>query len=247
MGYSRTSASKEFWDTGNRVLYFDPTAPNLLADNEFRSAPEEFSPYVRYGVKRFLDIIIASIALLFFVPVVTLIIVALYLQDGRPLLFRQPRVGRGGKLFGCLKFRTMARDADTRLSELLAGDPESRAEWSLKQKLRNDPRVHRVGLFLRRSSLDELPQLINVLNGEMSLVGPRPIMPQQAELHGDALAAYSSVRPGLTGLWQVSGRNELSYERRVALDRKYIADLRAVGDLRILLKTIKVVLIGSGI
>jgi exopolysaccharide production protein ExoY len=141
----------------------------------------------------------------------------------------------------------MTRDADERLRQLLTSDPECHEEWMLKQKLRNDPRVHWIGSLLRKSSLDELPQLINVLRGDMSLVGPRPILPEQAKMHGSALAIYTSVRPGLTGLWQVSGRNDLNYSERVALDLQYISGLSAEADLRILLKTCYVVLIGSGL
>jgi exopolysaccharide production protein ExoY len=247
MEWSGGSRSTELWNSDRQTLYFASFSPSLDPAFDDFCAPARPSPYVRWGIKRLLDIIVASGALLFFLPVVVLIAIALYLEDGKPLLFRQARVGRNGKLFGCLKFRTMARDADARLQELLATDPATREEWTLKQKLLNDPRVHGVGSVLRRSSLDELPQLINILRGEMSLVGPRPILPEQAELHGDALSAYSSVRPGLTGLWQVSGRNELSYAGRVALDLKYLSELSATTDLRILLKTFKVVLIGTGV
>jgi lipopolysaccharide/colanic/teichoic acid biosynthesis glycosyltransferase len=147
-------------------------------------------------------------------------------------------VGRGGALFGCLKFRSMVIDSEARLAELLARDPAARAEWEATRKLKRDPRVTSVGRFLRASSLDELPQLINVLRGEMSLVGPRPVIQAELEQHyGAAAAHYMSVRPGITGLWQVSGRNDTTYEQRVRLDVSYVARASFAEDLRILLAT----------
>ena len=167
------------------------------------------------------------------------LIVALMVRaDGGPAFFAHQRVGRGGKLFGCLKFRSMVVDSQARLESLLASDPAARAEWEATRKLKNDPRITRIGRFLRSTSLDELPQLINVLRGEMSLVGPRPV--QEAEIdryYGASAAHYMAVRPGITGLWQVSGRSETSYESRVALDVAYVSRPSLLADIAILLRT----------
>ena len=137
-------------------------------------------------------------------------------------MFSHERVGLGGTTFFCLKFRSMYEDSDTRLETLLAGDSSARQEWSEHYKLKEDPRITPLGHFLRESSIDELPQLVNVLRGDMSLVGPRPVIVEELEKYGHAKEAYLSVRPGLTGLWQVSGRNDLDYETRVALDTEYV-------------------------
>jgi lipopolysaccharide/colanic/teichoic acid biosynthesis glycosyltransferase len=167
-----------------------------------------------------------------------LVVALLVRADGGPAFFAHQRVGRGGKLFGCLKFRSMVIDSQARLEALLASDPAARAEWEATRKLKNDPRITRIGRFLRSTSLDELPQLINVLRGEMSLVGPRPV--QEAEIdryYGASAAHYMAVRPGITGLWQVSGRSETSYESRVALDVSYVSRPSMLADLSILLRT----------
>ena len=187
--------------------------------------------------KRALDIIGAGVGLLLLAPF--FLIVALMVRaDGGPAFFAHQRVGRGGKLFGCLKFRSMVIDSQARLEALLANDPAARAEWEATRKLKNDPRITRIGRFLRSTSLDELPQLINVLRGEMSLVGPRPV--QEAEIdryYGASAAHYMAVRPGITGLWQVSGRSETSYESRVALDVSYVSRPSLLADFSILLRT----------
>ena len=187
--------------------------------------------------KRALDIIGAGVGLLLLAPF--FLIVALMVRaDGGPAFFAHQRVGRGGKLFGCLKFRSMVIDSQARLETLLANDPAARAEWEATRKLKNDPRITPIGRFLRSTSLDELPQLINVLRGEMSLVGPRPV--QEAEIdryYGASAAHYMAVRPGITGLWQVSGRSETSYESRVALDVSYVSRPSLLADFSILLRT----------
>ena len=187
--------------------------------------------------KRALDIIGAGVGLVLLAPF--FLIVALMVRaDGGPAFFVHQRVGRGGKLFGCLKFRSMVVDSQARLETLLASDPAARAEWEATRKLKNDPRITRIGRFLRSTSLDELPQLINVLRGEMSLVGPRPV--QEAEIdryYGASAAHYMAVRPGITGLWQVSGRSETSYESRVALDVSYVSRPSLLADISILLRT----------
>ena len=187
--------------------------------------------------KRALDFIGAGVGLVLLAPF--FLIVALMVRaDGGPAFFAHQRVGRGGKLFGCLKFRSMVIDSQARLEALLASDPAARAEWEATRKLKNDPRITPIGRFLRSTSLDELPQLINVLRGEMSLVGPRPV--QEAEIdryYGASAAHYMAVRPGITGLWQVSGRSETSYESRVALDVAYVSRPSLLADLSILLRT----------
>ena len=187
--------------------------------------------------KRAMDIAIAGTALLVAAPFF-LVVALLVRADGGPAFYAHPRVGRGGRVFGCLKFRSMVIDSEARLEALLAADPAARAEWEETRKLKQDPRVTRIGRLLRATSLDELPQLINVLKGEMSIVGPRPVT--QAELdryYGVAAAHYLSVRPGITGLWQVSGRSETSYDHRVALDVAYVSQPSLLADIRILLRT----------
>jgi exopolysaccharide production protein ExoY len=187
--------------------------------------------------KRALDILGAGIGLVLLSPFF-LIVALLVRADGGPAFFAHQRVGRGGKLFGCLKFRSMVIDSQARLEALLANDPAARAEWEATRKLKNDPRITRIGRFLRSTSLDELPQLINVLRGEMSLVGPRPVLEAEIDrYYGAAAAHYMAVRPGITGLWQVSGRSETSYESRVALDVAYVSRPSMIADLAILLRT----------
>ena len=187
--------------------------------------------------KRTLDIIGAGLGLVLLAPFF-LVVALLVRADGGPAFFAHQRVGRGGRLFGCLKFRSMVIDSQARLEALLASDPAARTEWEATRKLKNDPRITPIGRFLRSTSLDELPQLINVLRGDMSLVGPRPV--QEAEIdryYGASAAHYMAVRPGITGLWQVSGRSETSYESRVALDVAYVSRPSLLADLSILLRT----------
>lgn len=201
---------------------------------------------LRPAAKRGLDIAISAAALV--VLAVPMLIIALIVRaDGGPATFSHARVGRGGRSFGCLKFRSMVPDAEQRLAALLATDECAREEWETTRKLKNDPRVTPIGKFLRATSLDELPQLINVLKGDMSLVGPRPVQAVElATYYGAAAEHYQSVRPGITGPWQVSGRNETSYDRRVALDVAYATRPSLIEDIRILLRTPAVVLLRRG-
>lgn len=194
---------------------------------------------------RWMDVSIAAAALLFFFPLMALVATILTLQGG-PVLFSHRRVGRGGRHFYCLKFRSMVTDADERLRRLLHDDPEARKEWSENHKLHNDPRVTAFGRFLRRSSIDELPQLLNVLRGDMSIVGPRPIVDDEVSRYGHRFSQYAAVKPGLTGLWQVSGRNDVEYRTRVAMDCLYAKKLRPALYLRIVLATIPAVLARRG-
>ena len=194
--------------------------------------------------KRLLDIFGASLCLMLCAPVMLIIVICLSFT-GSPV-FSQRRVGRGGELFVCYKFRSMVKDADRVLAEYLQRNPQAKEEWSRVHKLTDDPRVTLVGRFLRKSSLDELPQLFNVLRGDMSLVGPRPIVPAEVPRYASRIRAYNRCRPGITGLWQVSGRNLTSYRRRVALDAVYARKCSVRLDLFILFKTIRVVTVGRG-
>jgi UDP-galactose-lipid carrier transferase len=171
-----------------------------------------------------------------------LLIALLIKRDGGPVFYRHKRVGPFGLPFNCLKFRTMVVDADKILQTLLKIDQAVAAEWQATQKLKNDPRITPIGHFLRRTSLDELPQLINVWRGEMSLVGPRPIVAEEMARYGNNMLFYSRMRPGLTGLWQVSGRSETSYHRRIELDVLYVTTWSLWLDLVILIKTVPAVL-----
>ncbi len=198
------------------------------------------------GLKRFLDLAIAVPAFLFLLPVFVAVGVAVWLDDGRPILFRQKRRGLGGEMFGCLKFRTMCVDAEAKLAGLLANDPVAAAEWAADQKLRNDPRVTRVGKLLRKTSLDELPQLWNIIKGEMSIVGPRPIVEAEVKRYGEHIQYYDSVRPGVLGLWQVSGRNDTCYEKRVELDVEYAQTHSAKADVMIILRAVPAVFLSRG-
>ena len=168
------------------------------------------------------------------------------LDSRGPVFYRQRRIGRYGRSFHLYKFRTMVQNADQLLQTYLDKSPELKFEWQTTHKLQKDPRVTRVGAFLRKSSLDELPQLWNIFIGEMSLIGPRPIVDDEVEKYSSCYELYKQVRPGLTGLWQVSGRSDTSYERRVELDEYYVLNRSLKLDLEILLKTILVVLRGKG-
>jgi exopolysaccharide production protein ExoY len=192
----------------------------------------------RLLLKRGLDLGVAGLGLLLSAPLLAAMAAAIWVCDGHPVVYRHVRLGRHGRSFGCLKLRTMRRDGDALLRDLLARSPEARAEWAATRKLKDDPRVlGPVGRFLRRWSLDELPQLWNVLRGEMSLVGPRPIVEDEL-VHYDAQAQwYFAVRPGLTGLWQVGGRSDAGYRTRVALDVQYAKAPSLRRDLAILWRT----------
>ena len=196
-------------------------------------------------IKRAMDFFGALVLLLLFSPVF-LVLGLLVSLDGGPVFYRHKRVGRDGKSFGCLKFRTMILGAEDCLKEYLFYHPEQRAEWERDQKLAFDPRVTSIGNILRRLSLDELPQLVNILRGEMSLVGPRPVTEGELAHYGSAAAAYLAVRPGLTGPWQVSGRNDVSYATRVAMDEAYVRNFSLWQDIVILLRTPGVVLSKKG-
>jgi Undecaprenyl-phosphate galactose phosphotransferase WbaP len=200
----------------------------------------------RQWVKRLLDLSLALIAGIILLPVFLLLALAIKLDSPGPVVYGHRRIGRGGVRFKAWKFRSMAQNAEQLLEDVLRKSPELRAEWALSHKLKDDPRITRVGRFLRRTSLDELPQLWNVLAGEMSLVGPRPIVEAEVPRYGDKFDLYMSVRGGVTGLWQVSGRNGTSYEERVSLDTFYVRNWSVWLDLCILFRTIEAVLFRKG-
>ena len=195
--------------------------------------------------KRLFDLL-GAIAMLIALSPIMLALALMVRRDGGPAIFGHRRIGSNGETFHCLKFRSMCVDAERRLQEHLAANAEARAEWERDFKLRDDPRVTPLGQFLRRTSLDELPQLINVIRGEMSLVGPRPIVADEVRRYGDRFVAYRNCRPGITGLWQVSGRNDVSYRARVRLDSFYAARWSFAKDVFILVRTVGVVFRRSG-
>jgi Undecaprenyl-phosphate galactose phosphotransferase WbaP len=188
-------------------------------------------------VKRSADVALVACLCALLLPVLFVIAAAVWLSSPGPVLFSHRRIRRHGEFFTMWKFRTMCINSGEVLERYLMAHPEARAEWRATHKLKCDPRVTRVGRLLRKTSLDELPQLWNVLNGTMSLVGPRPIVAAEVEKYGEQFRDYCAVKPGITGLWQVSGRSELSYTQRVELDRQYAQTWSLRGDVQILLRT----------
>jgi exopolysaccharide production protein ExoY len=201
-----------------------------------------FSSSVGGIPKRALDIAVAVTALALLAPVMALVAAAIALTIGRPVIFAHTRVGLGGETFRCFKFRSMVLNGDEVLKRHLAANPAAAREWNETRKLRDDPRVTPLGRILRKTSLDELPQLFNVLRGEMSCVGPRPIVAAELERYGSRAGHYLRVRPGLTGLWQVSGRSQLGYRERVKLDCVYVRRWSLGLDIALLFWTIPAVL-----
>lgn len=198
------------------------------------------------AAKRIFDLGAVSIAIIFLLPLLLSVALLVWLVQGRPILIGHRRLGKGGRLFPCFKFRSMRVDGDEILRRHLAENEEARAEWESSRKLKNDPRITPLGHVLRKSSVDELPQLVNILRGEMSLVGPRPIVPDEVKYYGHHIQHYYSVRPGLTGSWQVGGRNDVSYVERVQLDADYVAKWSFGLDLLILAKTLPAVVRSKG-
>ena len=218
-----------------RPHYFLSHDVTMLAFHSNLSRP------VARVLKRGFDVLTASLLLFLCAPLM-LAIAILIMRDGGPALYRHRRIGSGGRSFPCMKFRTMHINAEAMLKDILARDPAAAAEWAATQKLRDDPRITAIGQVLRKTSLDELPQLLNVLRGEMSLVGPRPIVTAEVAFYGPQIADYYEARPGITGLWQVSGRSDTSYPRRVQLDVWYVRNWTLWHDIAILLKTVPAVL-----
>lgn len=222
---------------------------NLLEQSPYRfdkkQTLESKDKYEQF-LKRSFDICFALIFLIVSLPVLIILATALQIDSPGSLFFVQQRVGRHGRMFNCFKFRTMHENAEALLEGLLANSPEARREWELDHKLRSDPRVSRLGRIIRKLSLDELPQLLNILSGEMSVVGPRPIVRAEIIKYGIFFSDYSAVKPGLTGLWQVSGRNDVTYDERVQLDCEYRRKASFMFDLGIVLKTVPAVIIARG-
>jgi Undecaprenyl-phosphate galactose phosphotransferase WbaP len=196
--------------------------------------------------KFMIDLLLTLIGGTLLFPVLVAVALLIRLDSPGPVFYGQIRIGQGGRRFRAWKFRSMVQNADQVLERYLQEHPELREAWETDHKLKNDPRVTRVGQFLRRTSLDELPQLWNILRGEMSLVGPRPIVDEEIWRYGDKLSLYSKVPPGLTGMWQVSGRNDISYDERVNLDAYYVRNWSVWLDIYILMKTVWVVIVGEG-
>lgn len=227
-----------------RMHAFEPRWTQALRHSPGQLTPQA-SPYV--VTKRVLDVLGAIVLAVVFAPLIlAIVIVALIRREPGSIIYQHRRIGQDGHAFECLKFRTMVPNAEQVLRELLERDPAIEAEWMRDHKLRCDPRVTRLGRFLRRTSLDELPQLWNVIRGDMSLVGPRPVIREELLRYGRNVRAYLSAKPGITGLWQVKGRNDTDYRRRVVLDTYYVRNQTLLLDLYILLKTTGVVLGGSG-
>jgi exopolysaccharide production protein ExoY len=197
-------------------------------------------------VKRLFDIGLSLVAIILLSPLFIGLALAIRISDAGPVFFGQPRVGLNGRTFRIWKFRSMVPDAAARLREHLDRNPQAAIEWQANRKLRNDPRITPLEYFLRKFSIDELPQLFNILAGEMSFVGPQPVDAAECARYGRSLRHYMRTRPGLTGMWQVSGRSDVSYQRRVALDRYYVSHWSLLLDLLIILKTVPVVLTGRG-
>lgn len=210
------------------------------------SMPNNLASRWNMFLKRMFDLVLGSIILILISPIMLLIIIAIRLDSKGPALFSHTRLGKDGKCFKCLKFRTMVTNAQEVLENLLKNDPEIRKEWEKDFKLKKDPRITRIGKILRKTSLDELPQLLNVIKGEMSLVGPRPIITEEIEKYGYYYEVFKRVSPGITGLWQVSGRNDVDYEDRVQLDVWYIHNWSIWMDIMVLIRTIGVVLARNG-
>lgn len=201
----------------------------------------------RSATKRAFDILFSLFALLFCLPVFAIIAFVIRMTSKGPVIYSHERVGRGGKAFRCYKFRTMYPDADAKLQQILATNPEMQKEWNDTRKLKQDPRVMPIGRFMRKTSIDELPQFWNVLKGDLSIVGPRPLVACEVVGYlGDKAAKILSVRPGLTCIWQVSGRNDVSYSRRIQLDEEYIDNQSFLLDVKLILRTIPSMLFSKG-
>jgi exopolysaccharide production protein ExoY len=206
------------------------------------TSTEEQRP-IGLGTKRTIDILLALFGIFLFAPLLIICFIAVIATSSGPALFRHRRVGFNGKPFNCLKFRTMAIDAPERLQYLLESDPTAAAEWATNCKLRYDPRITIMGAILRKSSLDELPQLFNVLRGDMSIVGPRPITDDELARYSSSAGAYIACRPGITGLWQISGRSTTTYSKRVACDAYYAQNWSLSLDAKILVVTLPALLL----
>jgi exopolysaccharide production protein ExoY len=250
-GGLRESSYRRPFDSArtDRVMYgaagdaavIDTHRPPFPGERRRRDLPDNDSL-----LKNVMDRVLAALALLILSPMLAMVAALIYTRDPGPVLFAHERIGKHGRRFKCLKFRTMVADGDAVLARHLRHDSDAAAEWRETRKLQDDPRVTPLGDLLRRSSIDELPQLFNILWGQMSVVGPRPIIDSEVGYYGDAIYDYLSVRPGLTGLWQVSGRSDVGYAQRVALDSDYVNNRSTLGDWRIIMRTVRVVALREG-
>jgi exopolysaccharide production protein ExoY len=220
---------------------------NSLADTRNALPFSALDPPIPVGMslKRTVDVLLALMGIVLLAPLLIICFALIASTSPGPVFFRHKRVGFNGKHFDCMKFRTMVTDAPERLRLLLESDPAAAAEWTTNRKLRNDPRITAIGAILRKSSLDELPQLFNVLRGEMSIVGPRPVTDEELERYAQSISAYLSCRPGITGLWQVSGRSTTTYAKRVACDAFYARNWSMALDVKILAVTIPALLVSD--
>ncbi|GLQ34000.1 hypothetical protein GCM10007939_02830 [Amylibacter marinus] len=219
-------------------IQFDLVHP----DTQTKERPQTL--YLKGG-KRLLDLILALALLPLLLPIIFGLALCIS-PNPRRALFGHRRLGRMGQEFFCYKLRTMVMDADQKLLEALQNDPDARREWAQTHKLKNDPRITKIGRFLRKTSLDELPQIFNVIKGDMSFVGPRPITLEEVEHYGKDLTSYLTLRPGITGLWQVNGRNDISYQSRVRLDVSYRGKASALSDIWLMIRTVGVIFNGTG-
>jgi exopolysaccharide production protein ExoY len=245
--FASTGASRGYKRRSHRGTARRSTIHLAHSSNERVWAPPHFTQvekppllqeqYLYRVAKRSFDILFALMLCPLLVPLMFVLMGVVRISSKGPVFYRQRRVGQNGRLFYLLKFRTMFPDSDSVLTRHLARTPEAQQEWEMHYKLRKDPRVTRVGATLRRMSLDELPQILNVLAGDMSFVGPRPIVRDELSRYGQDVAFYTAARPGITGLWQISGRGRLSYDARVALDVQYVKNWSLARDFSILLKT----------
>jgi exopolysaccharide production protein ExoY len=228
------------------VFMSDPltSAFTVSEDHQYADSPVETLPSGHLG-KKAIDFTIAVVAFFILSPMF-FVIAALVKLDGGPIFYTHPRIGRGGRSFNCYKFRSMHVNSEDLLTTFLLSNLAAAERWKSHQKLRDDPRITRIGKVLRKASLDELPQLINVIKMDMSLVGPRPILERELQLYGADVHKYYLFRPGITGLWQVSGRSNTSFAERVKYDVSYANGWSILLDLRIMMKTVRTVLSGSG-
>ena len=232
-------------ESASALHSFEPRWEDIPAQPAQPASPTARPAPLYAPAKRILDVLGTIVLALVFSPLI-LAIAVMMRREGGSIIYKHRRIGRDGRAFECLKFRTMVPNAEQVLRDVLERDPAMRAEWVRDHKLRCDPRVTTLGRFLRRTSLDELPQLWNVICGEMSLVGPRPVVREELLRYGRNVRTYLSAKPGITGLWQVKGRNDTDYRRRVVLDTYYVRNQNLLLDLYILFKTTRVVLGGSG-
>lgn len=216
------------------------------SSTEYLTHDISIKKYLYFGVKRLFDILIALIGCLFLLPIILIVKISYLLhKDFDSIFFRQKRIGKNGKEFNLYKFRSMVPNADKVLKELLK-DPKYKEEWDLNQKFEHDPRITSMGNILRKTSLDELPQFINILIGDMSLIGPRPLVPGELDSHNGNHELYESVRPGISGWWAANGRSATTYERRLELEYYYIQHCGLILDIRCVFRTIKAVIFKTG-